>query len=65
MKNTNPSESTMALDFAGKFSDVNDLMCALDSAGLEATQDFDRGSTTWHFPDESQIVICESEVEVK
>ena len=65
MKNTNTSTSTMALDFAKNYSDVSELMCALDDEGLEASQDFDAGATTWYFPDESQIVICESEVEVK
>jgi hypothetical protein len=57
--------TTQAENFKANYNDTNDLMTALDNASVESDQDWENETTTWTFEDESKIVICGSDVEVK
>lgn len=48
--------------FSQDYSNVNDLMTALDNAGIESEQDWNNGITTWVFDDESKIVVQADDV---
>lgn len=57
--------TTQAQNFKANYSDTNDLMTALDNAGVESDQDWENETTTWTFEDGSQIVVSGHDVEVK
>ncbi len=54
-----------AMKFVLDNTDANYIMTALDKAGIESEQDFGEGSTTWHFNDNSEIVVCGTEVTLR
>lgn len=56
---------SQATEFRNNYSDTNDLMTALDSAGIESEQDWETETTTWVFDDGSKIVVSGSEVDVQ
>jgi hypothetical protein len=56
---------SQANKFKANYSDTNELMTALDNAGIESDQDFENETTTWSFEDDSQIIVSGPSIEVK
>ena len=48
--------------FLARYPDVNQLITEMEKTTNNINQNWKEGSTTWTFEDESQIIICESEV---
>ena len=57
--------TTQAQAFKTNYSDVSDLMTALDNADIESTQDWENETTIWTFDDGSIITVSGPEVDVK
>ena len=56
---------TQATEFSTRYNDTNDLMTALDEAGIDSDQDWEEETTVWTFDDGSQISVSGPEVTVK